>query len=71
MSHMEKPIFQIEHNCYFPLVFEDLKSFDIQTIYAIMGANLAVLGVARSLSFWNLQIVPKFALTTQSHESIF
>jgi len=37
--------------CYFPLGSGDLKSYDMQTIYAIMEKNRAVMGVARNLQF--------------------
>jgi len=48
--------------CYFPWVSEGLKSFDIQTIYAIMWAKLAVSMMARSLSFWDRQIAANFCI---------
>jgi hypothetical protein len=57
--------------CYFPLNSKDLKSFDMQTIYAIMWTTFPVLIMARSLSFWDRHIDPKIALTTDSHKSIF
>jgi hypothetical protein len=43
----------------------------MQTIYAKTGDFSGVLIMARFLSFWDFQIVPKIALTTDCHKSIF
>jgi hypothetical protein len=46
----------------FPLFLGDLKTFDIQTICAIIWANWAVWGMARFLSFLDGQIALNFCL---------
>ena len=43
----------------------------MRTIPAKIGLIFGLQALARSISFWDRQIVPNFALTTDSHKSIF
>jgi len=55
--------FQENHDseyCYLPLKSKDLKSYDMQTIYAIMGTNRAVAGNGRYFAIFILTQMGKF-----------